>query len=346
MELGLAKSCNSVYIDLGLQLGTQRLYEHIREFGFGEKTNVDFPSEASGILIDESKVKEGDLARIAFGQSITATPLQTLTAFCSIINGGELLEPHLLKTVKDADGNVVEQKERTVVRRTISESTSKTMREMMEKTVLEGTGTRAKVAGYRIGGKSGTAQKYDENGKIKETHYSSFMAFAPLDDPQIAILFIVDEPTTTDGTSDGGGAVAAPYVGQILEETLKYMRIQPTEQTSDQHTVQVPNVLGMTQEEATFQGEGVVADQLPAAGEAVKAGENIAVTLKKEEELGPAEMVTVPNLKGKTKQECQRALEELGLTYYFHGDGKASWQSQKAGTEVKKRTEIRVEFTE
>lgn len=143
------------------------------------------------------------------------------------------------------------------------------------------------------------------------------MAFAPLDDPQIAILFIVDEPTTTDGTSDGGGAVAAPYVGQILEETLKYMRIEPTEQTSDQNTVQVPNVLGMTQEEATaelaakgltatFQGEGVVADQLPAAGEAVKAGENIAVTLKKEEELGPAEMVTVPNLKGKTKQEASR----------------------------------------
>ncbi len=357
LELGLAKSCNSVYIDLGLQLGTERLYEHIREFGFGEKTNVDFPSEASGILIDESKVKEGDLARIAFGQSITATPLQTLTAFCSIINGGELLEPHLLKTVKDADGNTIEQKERTVVRRTISESTSKTMREMMEKTILEGTGTRAKVSGYRIGGKSGTAQKYDENGKIKESHYSSFMAFAPLDDPQIAILFIVDEPTTTDGTSDGGGAVAAPYVGQILEETLKYMRIEPTEQTSDQNTVQVPNVLGMTQEEATaelaakgltatFQGEGVVADQLPAAGEAVKAGENIAVTLKKEEELGPAEMVTVPNLKGKTKQECKQALEDLGLTYYFHGEGKASWQNQKAGTEVEKRTEIRVEFTE
>ena len=116
-------------------------------------------------------------------------------------------------------------------------------------------------------------------------------------------------------------------------------------------------MLGMTQEEATaelaakgltatFQGEGVVADQLPAAGEAVKAGENIAVTLKKEEELGPAEMVTVPNLKGKTKQECKQALEDLGLTYYFHGEGKASWQNQKAGTEVEKRTEIRVEFTE
>ena len=300
---------------------------------------------------------EGDLARIAFGQSITATPLQTLTAFCSVINGGELLEPHLLKTVTDADGNIVEQSERTVVRRTISESTSQTMRQMMEKTILEGTGTRAKVSGYRIGGKSGTAQKYDENGQIKDTHYSSFMAFAPLDDPQIAILFIVDEPTTTDGTSDGGGAVAAPYVGQILEETLKYMRIEPTEQTSDQNTVQVPNVLGMTQEEATaalaekgltatFQGEGIVADQLPAAGESVKAGENIAVTLKKEEELGPVEMVTVPNLKGKTREECKQVLEELGLTYYFHGDGTASWQNPKVGTEVEKRSEVRVEFTE
>lgn len=356
----LAHSCNSAAMDLGMELGVERLYAYLSNFGFGQKTGVDFGSEASGIVIAQENVKDADLARIAFGQSITATPLQTLSAFCAVINGGKLYTPHFMQKITDQDGNVIEEYTPTVQHQVISEQTSERMRSLLQYVVDNGSGSKAAVAGYTVGGKTGTAQKYDENGQIKSTHLSSFMAFAPVEDPQIAVLFLVDEATTT--TSDYGSQVAAPYVGQILEETLQYMKVEPKytqEELQQQSSVTVPNVVGKTEEEArsllsakgltayiSGTAGGTVVEQMPVAGETVKKGETVAITLKTQEELGPAEMVEVPDLIGKTKDECQQLLDAAGLNFYAHGEGTASWQNIKPGQTVETRTEIRVEFTD
>ncbi|MBQ6692236.1 MAG: PASTA domain-containing protein [Clostridia bacterium] len=314
LATGLAKSCNSVFVDLALRMGTDKFYNYIRAFGFGKKTGVDFLSEASGILIDESNVKEGDLARIGFGQSISATPIQTIKAFCEVINGGVQVTPHLLSKVVDKDGTVILEENTQTYERVISEQTSEIMRSLLKGVVDNGSGSRAAVAGYSIGGKTGTAQKYAADGTIKTTHLSSFIACAPVDDPQVAVLFIVDE--ATDAESDYGSLICAPYVGEILEETLQYMGITPhytAEELATMGSLQVPNVVGKTKSDAiaVLKGKGlvpyisgpdngIVVEQMPAAGEVVPKGEQVAITLKTKDQLGPVEMVEVPNLKGKT----------------------------------------------
>lgn len=361
LKTGLAKSCNPVFVTLALRMGTDTMYDYLKNFGFGSKTGVDMSAEASGIVIPRENVTDNDLARIGFGQSISTTPIQTLNAFCSVINGGELLEPHIMKSVTDADGNVVEESSKVVKANPISKDTSDHMREMLEDVVNEGSGKNSYVKGFRVGGKTGTAQKYDETGKVKEgAHLSSFIAFAPANDPKIAILFMVDE---ADTYNDYGGTVAAPYVGQILEDTLKYMKVEPQlteeeqkEQKEEEKKVaQVESVMGMGREDAvaalekqgykvTVNGEGVVSSQMPAPGTNLQQGETVVITLTPATPT-PIVMTEVPALVGKTKQECEQLLEEAGLTAYFHGTGKkVTWQNKKAGTEVQQGTEIRLEL--
>lgn len=358
LTTGLAKSCNSVFMDLALRLGTQRFYNYINRFGFGVETGIDFPSEAAGILIPEANVKEGDLARIGFGQSISTTPLQTLTAFCAIINGGNLLEPHLLDKVVNDRGEIVEQTATTVLRKVISQQTSSRMKALLENVVVNGSGSLSRIEGYAVGGKTGTAQKYDDKGKIKTVNLSSFMAFAPVDDPKVAILFMVDEAQMENAY---GSQVAAPHVGNILKQTLQYLNVKPmytAAQLAEQGSVVMPDVIGMTKSEAetalAAKGllvycsgtAGKVRDQMPAAGEVVRVGETVAITIKTEAEIGPAEMVEVPNLMGKTIDQCREMLSALGLSLYSHGSGKAVWQNLKPGTMVEKRTQVRVEFSQ
>ena len=290
---GLAHSCNSVFMDLALRLGTTRLYEYIRKFGFGTKTGIDFPSEASGILIPEKDVKEGDLARIGFGQSITSTSLQTMAAFCAVINGGNLVKPHLLSKIVDNDGSTIKEEDVSVVRRVISEKTSERMRNLLRYVVTDGSGYLSNLSGYTVGGKTGTAQKYDENGKIKTTHLSSFIGFAPVEDPQLVVFFLVDEAQMDN---DYGSQVAAPYVGHILEESLQYMGVQPKYSDDDlakKASVQVPYVIGLSKEDAQSKlaaygldviwigSDGVATDQFPYPGTVVKKGEPVRVTLGK-----------------------------------------------------------------
>ena len=356
LKTGLAKSCNPVFVRLALRLGTDTMYTYLDKFGFGQKTGVDMAAEASGIVIKKENVKEGDLARIGFGQSISTTPIQTLNAFCAVINGGELLEPHIMKTVKDADGNIIEEKKKTVKANPITADTSRRMREMLVSVVGEGSGKNSYVKGYSIGGKTGTAQKYDENGKVKEKHLSSFIAFAPADDPQIAILFMVDEANVYN---DYGGTVAAPYVGQILEETLKYMNVEQKltedEKKNEKPVGQVAGVIGMTEAEAkktleaqgyqvAVNGTGIVSAQTPAPGTNLQQGEKVVITLSPATP-APTVLTKVPALVGKTKAECEKLLADAGLTGYFHGTGKtALWQNKKADEQVQQGTEIRIEM--
>lgn len=277
---GVKNSCNCVFMDLARSLGTEKLYEYLHKFGFGSKTGVDFYSESSGILMSESKVKTVDLARMGFGQAVAVTPLQLITAVSSVVNGGEKVTPHFVESIVDYSGNTVYEFRQSKTR-VISSESSKKIRSLLSAVVEDGGGKKAAVSGYSVGGKTGTAQKY-ENGTIAHGKYvSSFVGFAPADNPKYAVLIIVDEPN-----SDAyyGSIVAAPYAGEVFQKIFEYKRITPAP-TLDEEFVLMPNVEGkdvfdavMTIESAGFRceiaGDGSrIVTTLPIAGEKVKKGD-------------------------------------------------------------------------
>lgn len=277
---GVCNSCNCVFMSLALSLGTERFYDAISAFGFGSKTNVDFFGESAGIVMREDSVKTVDLARIGFGQAIAVTPLQLITAVCAAVNGGTLYEPYFLKEAHSADGTLVYSREPKVVGNPISSGTSEKLRELLVGVVENGGGTRAQVDGIKIGGKTGTAQKY-ENGAVASGKYvSSFVGFAPADDPQYAVLFIVDEPS---GYTYYGSLTAAPYAGRIFSRIADgegWLR----EETEEKTYISMPDVTGMEQADAVrtleeaglvveTAGDGRTVSTVPAAGESVAVGD-------------------------------------------------------------------------
>ena len=219
---GVENSCNCLFMDIAQTVGTRTFYEYLKRFGIGSKTGIDAIGEASGIVIEESAVKTVDLARIGFGQAIAVTPIELITAAASVINGGNLMTPYIMSEI--TSNEKVAYKNSPVIRNsTVSAETSEIMRSILEGVVKNGGGKNAYVEGYRIGGKTGTAQKY-ENGVIAQGKYvSSFIGFAPADNPQYIALMIVDEP------SNGvyyGSIVAAPYVGEIFKNIFAYKNIE------------------------------------------------------------------------------------------------------------------------
>ena len=264
---GVKNSCNCVFMDLALRLGTSRFYDSLYSFGLGAKTGVDFSGESGGMLMKKENVKTVDLARIGFGQAVAVTPLQLITGVCSIVNGGTLYQPYLVKSVVSHDGKIVAEREKTVVRQTVSESTSQKMREYLTGVVASGGGSKAGVAGYKIGGKTGTAQKY-ANGTIAQGKYiSSFIGFAPADDPKYAVLMIVDEP---QGYMYYGSLVAAPYAGRVFGNIFDYAGLQPTELPATEFTF-MPDVLGKSGEDAVkiLEGSGLHVEVVGDGGDAV-----------------------------------------------------------------------------
>lgn len=210
---GFKNSCNCVFMDLALSLGTERLYNGLSDFGFGQKTNIDFYGESKGLVMKKESVKTVDLARIGFGQAIAVTPIQMVTAFSAVVNGGVLYEPRLVNSIDSFDGKNVYSAPSKKVRQVISAETSKKMREYLALVVAEGSGKKAQVENFFVGGKTGTAQKY-ENGSIARGKYvSSFIGAAPIDDPEYVALMIVDEP---QGYVYYGSITAAPYVGRVF----------------------------------------------------------------------------------------------------------------------------------
>ena len=190
MAEALENSCNPVFVELGLRLGIGRFYDYMGRFGIGSATGVGTsPARGSGIVIDESVVGRVDLARIGFGQSVAVTPIQLLTAACSVVNGGKLLKPYVVKEIRAEDGTVIEQGQAVVRGQAISEGTSATMRQLLQNVVTDGGGRNAYIEGYRVGGKTGTAQVYVDGAISADKHIGSFLGFAPMDDPQIAVLF-------------------------------------------------------------------------------------------------------------------------------------------------------------
>ena len=248
---GLCNSCNSVFIDLALRLGKDRLYEYFDLFGLGNTLGVDFLGESSGLLLDKEIAKEVDYARMGFGQSVAVTPLQLITAFCSVVNGGNLMQPYFVKSISDDYGNVTYKNSPTVIRKTVSEQTSEIMQVMVEDVVKQYSGINAFIPGYRVGGKTGTTQKYAD-GKISGTYIASFVGTFPAINPEYVILIMADEPTKG---SYYGSVVATPYAKLVIENIIKYKNYTPNENLEEdlknmQENIAMPNVVGLNVFEA------------------------------------------------------------------------------------------------
>ena len=241
---GIMNSCNCVFMDIALSAGTATMYDYFEKFGLMSKTGVDISGEGKGILLAEESVKTVDIARIGFGQAIAVTPLQLATAVASVINGGKLVTPYVLDSIYSEDGKLAYRNTPVVVNTTVSESTSAAMREYLYGVVEEGGGKNAYVEGYRIGGKTGTAQKYKDGAIDRGAYVSSFIGFTEINGERILCLMIVDEP---QGYVYYGSIVAAPYVGQIFRSTFAYYDVAPALDADDvPKKVVMPDIYGLS----------------------------------------------------------------------------------------------------
>ena len=349
----LQNSCNPVFVEMGLRLGIERFYDYMDAYSLGKATGVDMKGEASGILIPESSCKRVDIVRIGFGQSVAVTPLQLITAASSVVNGGKLLTPYIVKEVMDGNGELIFSAQTEIRGRTISEATSAVMRSMLESVVAEGGGKNAAIPGYRIGGKTGTAQVYVDGVVSSDKHIGSFLGFAPIDDPQIAVLVIVEE---ADVAVDFGSVTAAPYARDILEQSLMYMGIAPELEEEALPDVAVPDVTGLNLADASaavraagldcvFDGEGgSVTGQLPAAGAVMPQGSLMMLYVDNLTDLSDNGKVQVPDVGGLSVLEANRILRSYGLKLKIEGGGLAVAQDPAPGEEVFPTTEVAVSF--
>ena len=347
----LQNSCNPVFVEMGLRLGVERFYDYLEAFGIGRKTGVDIPGEAAGIVIPRQACKRVDIARVGFGQSVAVTPLQLLTAVCAVVNGGNLLKPYVVKEITDAEGRQALRGETEVVGHPVSEATSRTMRALLEDVVNLGGGKNARIAGYRVGGKTGTAQVYVDGVVSRERHIGSFVGFAPADDPRIAVILIVDEAQVP---VDFGSVTAAPYAKQILERSLSYLGVAPQSDEPPAEQVAVPDVTGLTTAgailalkdaglDAVLDGAGAtVTGQLPAAGAKMNAG---ALVMLYVEGAGAEDaQVRVPDVTGMPVMQANRLLMSFGLVLQAQGSGLAVGQTPAADTQVNPSTRVTVRF--
>ena len=349
----LQNSCNPVFVEMGLRLGTERLYDYLEAFGIGRKTGVDIPGEAEGIVIGRGSVKRVDIARIGFGQSVAVTPIQLLTAVCAVVNGGNLLKPYVVKEIRDADGQIVQRGAPEVVGNPITPKTSETMRRLLEDVVTLGGGKNAYLAGYHVGGKTGTAQVYVDGVVSRETHIGSFVGFAPANDPRIAVILIVDE---ADVAVDYGSVTAAPYAREILERSLVYLGVAPDTAEPPAKQVSVPAVEGMdvnsaiaalTGAELGYVLDGVgarVAGQLPAAGAQMNAGSLVMLYVDGADAAQADGQVRVPDATGLTVLEANKLIRAFGLQMRIEGSGLAVRQSPAADEQVLPSTVVTVAF--
>ena len=362
LEKAVGNSCNPAFINIGQRLGGETLYEYMKAFGLTEPTGVDMIGEAKGIISKTSLMNDAaSLASYSFGQTFNVTPLELIRAQAACVNGGYLYTPYIVDQVLDDEGNVIGQHDSTPIRQVISEETSAKVRQCLEYVVAQGTGKNGQVAGYRIGGKTGTADKTETRNTTKEI-VVSFMCFAPADDPQYIMLLTMDTPSRTTGTYPSGGNMVAPTASSIMAEILPYLGIEPdytAEEMAGADTA-VPNVVGKSAadaktvlESAGFScktvGSGeTVTDQTPAGGAIVPNNANIILYLGAEKSNAPC---TVPNVVGKTAAQANQALTDAGLimkvagaTSATSGNVFAISQDKEAGTELKAGSVVTVQF--
>ena len=368
----LQNSCNLAFAHIALKLGGERFYSYIENFGILEKTGIDLNGESKGVFFDKSLVTDTDkwgtasLTSGSFGQTFKLTPLQLVRGIAAVVNGGYLVEPYIVSEVIDADGNTVLKQEPTVLRQVISQETSKTMCQLLASVVEEGTAKNAQVAGFSIGGKTGTSEKidvFDENGQRVLDKIVSFVGVAPMDDPEYIILVALDTPSRETGIYISGGVMAAPTVGAVMEDILPYLGVKHnyTEADAAGRTVVLEDFTGLTQKEsqeklkelgltALFRGsEDTVTGQIPTAGSAVPGDSQVILYFG--DEL-PAEEVAVPDFKGMNRNQASEAAAKAGLYILVAGNSEVSprvvvtAQSEEKGTKVPYGTTIRLDFAD
>ena len=353
----VGNSCNPAFINYGLRIGSEKFYEYMRSFGLMNTTGIDLGGEAVGVFAADSSFTQLDLACYAFGQNFTVTPLTLISAQAACVNGGYLHTPYLVERITDSDGNVTYRHDDTPVRQVISEQTSATVRECLEYVVASGTGKNGQVAGYRIGGKTGTADK-GQTGDV----VVSFLCFAPADDPQVIMLITMDTPSRATGTYVSGGNMVAPTASTVMAEILPYLGVEPSysaEELLGMDTT-VPNVIGMSVEEAKAKlkdralsykivGDGeTITDQTPAGGAIIPGKSSVILYVGEEKS---TDKCVVPHLIGKTPSEANTTATAAGLLIRFSGTtGSESSsvrvlsQSIDEGTEVEAGTVITVQL--
>ena len=352
-----ANSCNPAFITYGMKLGTETFYDYMKSFGLMTGSGVDLDGEATGIFIAPENFTQLDLACYAFGQNFNVTPVALIAAQAACVNGGYLYAPYVVEQVLDEDGTVLYQHDNTPVRQVVSEETSAQVREILETVVSDGTGRNGQVSGYRIGGKTGTADK-GQTGEV----VVSFVCFAPADDPEIMMLLAVDTPARDTGTYPSGGARVAPMSGTIMAEILPYLGIDPVYSAEDLlgADTTVPNVTELSLKEAQARldskgfryrvvGEGdTVTGQTPAGGTLIP-GKSTVILYTGEEQ--PDMECTVPALIGKTPAEANVAATNAGLFLRFTGTTSSTSgtirvlsQSENVGVKVPAGTVITVQL--
>ena len=354
---GLMNSCNPYFITIGQRLGVDTFYKYFEAFGFTEETGIDLPGEASpkaGVTyFKKDTMTKVNLASSSFGQSFQITPIQMITAVNAIANDGKLMQPYIVSKTLDSDGNVILQNQPIEKRQVVSESTSEKIMASMEQVALNGTARNAYVAGYRVGGKTGTSDKLNNVGQV----VASFVGVAPTNDPRITVLIVVDEP---EGAT-GGGAVAAPVAGEVIENTLTYLNVERQYNDSEKALldVQVPSVTGDSVSEAKSSleedkfsvqivGEGdKVLSQMPASGQYIPQGGVIVLYTEKQKK----KMKTVvPDFTGMTITEANYAAVNVGINIKVSGNSlseesmTAYRQSSLKGSEVESGSTVTVYF--
>lgn len=316
---GLANSCNPFFITVGQKLGVHNYFKYFESFGFTEKTGIDLPGEASPQYYKENQYGIVELSSASFGQSNNLTPIQVCTGLCAIANGGTLVKPYIVDHIVDSNGNTVKKTDTTSVRRVISEETSEQVRTMMKGVVDNGTGKNGYVAGYRVGGKTGTSTKLAESTDGKNKYIVSFGAIAPSDDPEIAMLIIIEEPNE----DLGGGALCAPIAAQVTETCMQELNVEPVydDEEATQLPIDTPNLIGNTLSTAKSTldssslkykvvGDGdTVVRQSPIFSSKIPTGATVILYTEK----GERNTVKVPDFKGMSVSEANAVAAEYDL---------------------------------
>ena len=359
LQSAITASCNPAFIQIGLKLGKKLFTDYFKAFGFTEKTGIDLPGEASPLFVPYERMGRVELASSSFGQTNKITPIQMICAYAAAINGGYLVTPHVVDKIIDSSGNVIKTTEATIKRQVISGETSELMRQITETIVTSNGGSNAKIAGYRIGGKSGTSEKLDMYGKNNMRYVGSFCAYTPANNPEYIMLVCVDEPR---GGKYYGSMTAAPVVSAVFSECLEYLGIYPqyTAEELAEQEVTVPyvygyslldaitsiNTKGLKYEIIGDENVGIVDYTLPRAAESVAKGGTVMIYMEGAE----AGTIKVPDLTGLTVEQVNTKLTNLGLNVSLSGGAinnsaaVASAQTIAPGEEVAKGTVIGVTF--
>ncbi len=347
-------SCNPGFITLGQRLGKEKFFDYLRAFGYGSRTGIDYPGEGRGLVFDPEAIGPVEHATSTFGQGVSVTPLQQAVAVSAMANGGNLMEPYLVKEIRDYEGSLVEENKPEVVRQVISRETSQKVTEIMKSVVEEGSGINAQIEGYDIAGKTGTAQKVGPDGRYMAGEYIvSFIGFVPADDPQILLYVAVDGATRG---AQWGSQITAPLFKRIMEDVLNYMEIYPRDRTqiSEVAMVDVPELVGLSMDEAAARldtqglilypvGEGErIVSQNPKSGARVPVHTRV-IAYFKEEELLPGQ-VPVPDLRGYTIAEAREITGWIGLELKVEGSGIAVEQEPQPGEVLEEGERVKVYF--